>query len=539
MKRILPAVLLCMALAAIPSCNVKYFENAEIGDIIFDPSLAIPVGEITYTVSELFEELNDAGAVISPNEENIIQLNYAETLQSQSASTFLNIRNQTFGGSLASGINLSNPPVTTTLNVSELFEFDLSQTSNETYDSIFFSNGEFEFEVSSTFGADIDFTATFISLVENDAPLVVSGTLPAGGSDFTQTESLVDYKGLFNLDDQGNPASNKFLVRIEYAITVTPATTVTSGQRINFDIGVNNTSFDRVYGNVGNQSLAVNFQVVNFDFFRNFEAGNIGFADPKIRFIFDNSFGFPLGIDFQEVSAIGSEGEILPLEGDVVDNLQIINGPTVAQEGQLIRSEIELNRENSNIDVLLSSQPAKVIIEVDAGANPSTIAPVYNFVNDASILDISVEVEIPLDININQLIAEEVLDFNNGEDLDEAKRILFRINAENELPLGGLVELQFLDAQNNVIFTIDERAAFAGAPVGADGRTTEAALSTTDIQLEETDIRALENATSINVVATLTTTDANSNVAVKFFEDYELKFKLSAQADVEINAGGN
>ena len=41
------------------------------------------------------------------------------------------------------------------------------------------------------------------------------------------------------------------------------------------------------------------------------------------------------------------------------------------------------------------------------------------------------------------------------------------------------------------------------------------------------------------MVATLTTTEAESEVAVKFFEDYELKFKLSVQADVEINSGGN
>jgi len=539
MKRFLPALLVCLALAAVPSCNVKYFESTEFGDIIFDPSLAIPIGEITYSVADLFEELNDAGAVIEPNAENVIQLTYEEALQSQSASSFLNIRNQSFGGSLAAGANLSNPPVTTTLSVSELFEFDMVQTSNETYDSIFFKEGDFNFDVSSDFDADVDFTATILSLVEGEAPLVVSGTLSSGSPAFSLTESLINYKGLFNLDDQGNPATNKFLVRMEYSITVTPASSVTSNDRIRFDIGVSDTSFDVVYGNVGNQTLAVNFQVVNFDFFKNFDAGNIAFADPRITFIFDNSFGFPLGINFQEVSAISSEGGIIPLQGDIVENVQVINGPTVEQQGQVVKNEIQLNRENSNIDELLSSQPAKVIIEVEAGANPSSIAPVYNFISNESLLDISVKVEIPLDITIDQLIAEEVIDFNNGEDLSEAKRLLFRINSTNELPLGGLIELQFLDASGNVIFTVDERPAFAAAEVGANGRTTEAALNTIDILLEDDNIRAIENAASINVVATLTTTEAESEVAVKFFEDYELKFKLSVQADVEINSGGN
>lgn len=539
MKRFLLACLVCMTIAAVPSCDLKYFESTEFGDIIFDPSLAIPVGSITYTVAELFEELNDGGAVIAPNGEDVVTLTYTETLQSQAASGFLTVLDQSFGSSLASGTNLSNPPIATTISVSELYEFDLSQTADEAYDSILFNAGSFDFTASSDVGADVDFVATFISLEDASGTIVMSGALPSGGASFSQSASLVDGKGLFHLDDQGNPSSSKFLVRIDYTISVGPTNSITADQRVSFNIGINNTTFQTVYGNVGNQALTVGQQDISLDFFSTFDSGNITFADPTVRFIFDNSFGFPLGIDFQQITAVTGSGTNIALQGAVVDNLQIVNAPTISQQGESVRTEIEVNTSNSNIDVLLSSKPTRFLVNVGAESNPSSVPAVYNFIDIANILDASVEIEIPLELNINGLAAEEVVNFSNGDDLDDAKRLLFRVIAENELPLGGSVELQFRDINGDVIYTIDDRPAFAAASVGADGRTNETAMSTTDILIPEEGIRIIQNAVSINVVATLTTTDAQSATSVKFFNDYELRFKIALQVDAEVNLNGN
>lgn len=539
MKRFLLACLVCVTIAAVPSCDLKYFESTEFGDIIFDPSLAIPVGTITYTVAELFEELNEGGAVIAPNAEDVVTLTYTETLQSQSASGFLTVLDQSFVSSLASGTNLSNPPVATTISVSQLFQFDLSQTADEAYDSILFSAGSFDFTASSDIGADVDFTASFLSLEDASGQIVLSGSLPSGGSAFSQSTSLVNGKGLFNLDDQGNASASKFLVRLEYNINVSPTNTITDAQRVSFNIGINNTTFQTVYGNVGNQSLNVGQQDINLDFFSTFDNGNITFADPTVRFIFDNSFGFPLGIDFQQITAVSGSGTNIVLQGVVADNLQIVNAPSINQQGDVVRTQIEINASNSNIADLLSSKPTRFLVNVSAESNPSSAPSVYNFIDIVNILDASVEIEIPLELNINGLQAEEVTNFTNGDNLADATRLLFRVIAENELPLGGQVELQFRDASGDVIYTVDDRPAFTAASVGVDGRTNEVAMSTVDILIPEEGIRIIENAASINVVATITTTDAQSGAAVKLFNDYELRFKLSVQADARVNLNGN
>lgn len=210
----------------------------------------------------------------------------------------------------------------------------------------------------------------------------------------------------------------------------------------------------------------------------------------------------------------------------------------VNERGQIIVSEITIDRDNSNIDDLLSLQPTKVVVDVNTETNPASGPDQYNFVDNNSILDISTRIEIPLELNLNNLGAEQSVAFSNGEDLQDATRLLFRVISENELPMGGDVELQFKDESGNTVFIIDEQAAFTAAPVAGDGRTTESVITVADLLFEQENITAIENATSINVVVSLSTTDAQTNQAVKFFNDYELKFKLAVQADVELNSNG-
>jgi len=177
-----------------------------------------------------------------------------------------------------------------------------------------------------------------------------------------------------------------------------------------------------------------------------------------------------------------------------------------------------------------------VIIEVNTEANPASAPAQYNFVSVNSELSVGVLLELPMIVNINGLVSRQNVDFDIADDLEQAKQLTLRLIAENNLPLGGEIELVFKDANNNAVFTVSERALFDGAPVGSDGRTTQATSKIVDIHFVDADIRLLEKATSIDVITRLTTTGASTNEIVKFFSDYTLKIKLAAQADIEITS---
>ncbi|MCE7993214.1 MAG: hypothetical protein HEP71_14605 [Roseivirga sp.] len=531
-------LVLLVIIGLVSACNLSYFEDAEFGDFVWDASLAVPIGEITYSIDELFDELNDAGAQVGVNNENIVTLSYTEALQSQTASAFMTVLDQNFTGNVVAGVNINNPGVGTTVQVDQSFEFTLSQRNSEEYDSILFTSGNFDIEFSSDFDATIDFTLNVNSLINKTTgdPLSITGTLSPSGPTFTSNNNLGDFKGDFTKDGSGNTATNKVVVDFTYDITVEPTSVVNSTDKVDFTMTLTNAEFETVFGDVGTQGLDVNFQVVNLDFFRDFDAGGITFTDPVFKFVFENGFGFPLGIDFKNITAIGNEGQIVPLSGTATAEPTVLSAPTIDNIGTIETTNFELNSANSNIADLLSSQPRKVIMEVNASTNPANGPDQYNFVDTSSLLDVSVQVDLPLIANINNLVAEESMDFNNGTDLEEAKKLLLRVITENELPLGGNIELQFQDAANNVVFTVTERPVFAAAPIASGDRTTDVATTSVDVEFSNEDIRAIENATKIRVLVRLATTDAASGNSVKFFNDYELKIKLAAQADVEIGA---
>ena len=545
MKKHLPGfrnLALLIAFGMLTACNLDYFKDAKFGDFTWNPSLAVPIGEISYSIEKLFEEFSSAETSMDTNSENIVNLSYKQKLQSQTASDFLPVLNQKFSGGLEAGVNIRNEfGISRDKKVNKTFEYSLSRQKAEKFDSIFFSGGSLNFELSSTFNAELDFSMTFRSLREKSSrkPLKISGTFNKVNKRFRRNYKLSDFDGIFTKNKEGGKTTNTALVDLEYTIKVGPTTEVRNTDQIGFNIALNNAEFKTVFGNVGTSSLDVERQEIALDFFKDFNATGIRFAEPVFSFVFDNSFGFPLGVDFTEISSIGSKGQTLSIKGKAVNSPFIIAAPGTDNIGKVVKSTLKMNAANSNIADMLAIQPRKVIIGVKVESNPASGPKHYNFVDTNSLLDVSVNVDIPLIMNVKNLTVKQLIDFNYGKDLKRANRLLLRVVAENELPLGGYVTLEFLNMQDKVIHTVSERPVFEGAAVEKDGRTTELKTTTADMEFTNEQIRIIEQATRLRVVARLATKDAESGKAVKFFSDYELKLKLAAQADVEIKTKGN
>ena len=500
--------------------------------------MAIPLGELSYSVQDLFDELSGAGVDIGQNSENIVMLTYEAQLQSQTATGFLTLANQSFGQSVDAGLNINAQGFSSQFDYNEVFEFDLAATQNEEYDSVNFSGGNLNILMSSELDAEVDYTLTLNSLVANDTniPLVVSGTLTPSNTSVNFEDALSKYLGDFSKDANNNAVRNKIVVKLDYQVRVSGTSVIQPADGVSFSMTLGNPEFDLVYGYVGERKLDVNFELLNLDFFDSFREGTISFAEPRFSFVFDNSFGFPLGVSFNQIAAITQQGQIIPLTGSAANTVGIVNGPQVDAIGTNVNTTLELNSTNSNLPDLISSMPKKVIIEVNTEANPASAPAHYNFVAANSELSVGVLLELPMIVNINGLVSRQNVDFDIADNLEQAKKLTLRLIAENDLPLGGEIELVFKDENDNVVYTVSERALFDGAPVGSDGRTAGATTKITDINFVDADIRLLENATSIDVVTRLTTTDASSSEVVKFFSDYTLKIKLAAQADIELTS---
>lgn len=536
------SVLLFSSLAVFTvGCNLDYFAEAQLNDFTWNPNIALPIGEISYNVGDLFRDLTDAGVDISNNADDVVTFTYQEELQSQSANGFVGIVNQSLTQRRSAGITVNNPGVSSQVSKTDIFPFVWSTGFGEEYDSVAFSSGSLQLELSSDLDADVDFTLILRSFENSSTrvPITLTGTLTPANPRVTFSDDLVKYTADFSKDVNGNPAKNTLVAQLNYQVNISPTSSLQATDGLNIALNISQPQFDKAFVNVGQRPLDVSFELVNLEFFDAFGEGSISFGAPVFRFSFDNSFGFPLGISFNEMAAVTQQGQIINLTGEAVNRVNVIAGPQIAEMGTSLETTFELNADNSNLPDLVNSKPSKVIVDVNAFANPNEAPSQYNFMLNESELRITGFLEMPMIVNINQLSGNQKVDLNIANTLEQANKLILRIITENQLPLGGDVELAFLDGNDNELYVVSERAFFDAAPVGSDGRTSSTVTKIVDVTLESNQIRLIEDAVRIEVRTKLSTTNASSGQAVTFFSDYELKIKLAAQADVNVNSNGN
>ncbi|MGW8121016.1 hypothetical protein ACV07N_00040 [Roseivirga echinicomitans] len=536
-KRIRSLLLTLCVATLLVGCNLEYFADAKLNEFVWKPSLAIPLGELSYSVEDLFGELSSSGVNIGQNSSDIVTLTYESQLRSQPGAEFLPLANQSFGKTKAAGLSINAQGFASQFDYSEVFEFNLATTQIEAYDSIDYSKGRIDLVINSGIDAEVRYSLTLISLEENDTrlPLVVSGILSPSSPSKNVTETMNKYIGDFSKDANNNTVRNKIRARLDYQVRVSANSVIQPSDGLSFSVAMTNLEFDVAYGDFGSRKLDLNFELLNLDFFDAFRDGTISFAEPVLKFVFDNSFGFPLGMSFDQIAAVTQQGQIIPLTGSAANTTGVVIGPQIGAVGSNLTTTFALNSTNSNLPELINAMPKKVIIEVKSEANTADAPAQYNFALANSELLVGAVLDLPMIVNINGLVASQNIAFDVASDLEQAKQLTLRLIAENDLPLGGEIELVFKDEKGDIVYTVNEKALFDGAAVGSDGKTTETTTKIVDINFKDEDIRLLEKAKSIDVVTRITSTGATSNQNVKFFSDYSLKVKLAVQADVEIN----
>lgn len=520
------------------SCNLEYFDNAELEEFTFNPSLAVAIGEVNYKVSDLFAQLDDPNVVIEPNSDNVVTLSYVEELSGQSASEFITISDQGFTGSVPAGTTNIAAPIATTVSVSETLIYDLALENAQEFDSVFFNGGNFVVDITSGIQSDVNFTLTVRSLVNkvSGLPLVATGVVSQSNTTFNDISPLTEYKGVFSNDGSGGVSFNKVLIDVVYDISIAVGDNLNATDKLDFAVNFVQPEFEQIFGFVGRTNLDLSSQTIDLDFFNSFGEGTIRFAEPKFIFSFDNGYGFPIGIDFQNVSATDANGMNIDLTGAVTESVQIVNAPTVEQSGQSVQTNITLESSNSNIAELMSSKPSTMTFDIAAQTNPPTGPVQFNYLNATSFLEVDVQLEIPLYIGIDNLSTEEALDFSNIESLDQVESAMLRVIVDNGIPLSGNIEVIFMNGSNPV-YTISDRPLFDAPAVGNDGRVSADAQSLVDIEIDQAGITAISNANQILLRVTVNTTGASSGDNVRLFDDYELNVKLAMQAKLNVSSG--
>ena len=512
---------------SVSACNIDQLEFQNVELETYRAEHASSLGFFSYTAEQLFV---DAGMAeeLEIDGENGLSLVYRDTAEYSNIIDLVNIND--IVNSEAINLPIANAPAELLeIPLSEEITMEYQPENDEAVDSVVHESGELVLEISSNLG-NPDLIIIYDFKIENtvnsvtDQPVQFTGSFPSN-SPQTQEQDLSGYSSFFeNIDNK-----NLFSLLFESTLILPIGSEIPLNSYLDFTLTYQNQVFSEVYGFFGQDTLEVSNQIVNTDFFSELSSG-IEFENPMISLTFENSYGVPFSTDFSSIYGV-SESEVNNLSGDITENIQFIEGPTVQNyhlNGSIDlveTSSVMITSSNSNIRDLISSSPSEIGFNITAYTNPIDESRRNYITNQASIKTFF-EMILPMSLQLNDVTRSKDFSYESlpVEDLDSG---FLHINTSNGLPLYVSLKIQ-IRSDDLVIHEVPDNLVLATPYINTDGSIAEPIENTTDIILGKAGLDSLKSGNNINLLMTFNTpkTLNNQDIYVKILADQQVVVNL-------------
>jgi|GEM_PF-1042801 hypothetical protein len=545
--------IISMLIALAFSSCVKDMERP-IASAQYTPLLAAPVINSTLGVSNLLVKDTKNGS-IQTDSTNFLSLIYRGRLFSLVANNIVKIPNQAFTYTTP-GLMPADTTVINTLPIGSsyplpMFTDTIAFNTNNTaaIDSVIFEPGTgFSIDIISQFSQNatitvtiphakkngIAFTQTFNLIYTGSLPVIVVGNLNVSGYTFDMTE--------------GGTASNEF--NINYSITLEKSTNIPAQLTDNasMSIGLNNTSFQKLFGYIEQPFLSPNLDTVPITLFNNTVPGGGTFTlvNPQVRFILTNSYGVPINATFNTLMGYNPVASDYPVT--VVDpklNPWQMPYPTIGQIGQSVKDSVNISNANTNntLSMAINHTPKFFVYSVNAQANPNgkPIAPNTNFVLDTSKFIVDFQITLPLWGTASNILLMDTVPFSFSQStLNSVDSLLIRINATNGFPVDMGFQAYFVDSispaqKYNVIDSIVSpyQVILPSANVDTNtGKVNIAVNKISDFTFGKARMNKIKNVKKLILKGTFVTYN-NAKTNVKMYSTYFMAIKIGVLAQLQ------
>ena len=546
-------LLLCTIL--ITSCDLSYFDN-EI-DMKWSGDLKMPIGQINYTLTDLFQELdiND----ISEDSEGNLSFNYIESISGnentnynlviEDVSNFIEIESP-LTPAVFSAAGVSSPhmivvseiapgipnPLIGGKKINEQTIQKIELSKNLTGAS--FDGGQLILNIVSTFSVDVNITIEIPSLTSKS------------GNTTYQVSQVIKNTGAqlkiplenYNVDFTHNgvnfeKATSNIVINFSVEFDFKLGDTVKDNDKISLAANLTGAKTEVFYADFKQKGFSFSFSSQSFpiEFFNNFGQGAVTFANPKMKIKATNGYGFPIGVNLSNIRAENETSSLnLRYDGDQnQENMIIVNGiETYTSSATPVITEIVIDKTNSNFSDLLSLKPLDIILDVIGNANPINKLPNLNFFASVnSGFQAELEIEVPLEVKFENIELTRNIEFNNGEDTEDLVNFTLVLNTENSIPLNGNLEVIFLN--NGVDLNITKSfIAFDAADIDSDGKSNGYKTTSTEVAFSENDLEKIKTATAIDVKCTLNSPE-NKN-EVKLLGTNDVVVNIATKANIKL-----
>ncbi|MEQ9286844.1 MAG: hypothetical protein RIG77_08055 [Cyclobacteriaceae bacterium] len=516
------------------ACNVGDINFENIEDPTLKPEVVAPIGEVTYTINELIEEINDQNIIVKEGKNLLVSILYRDTSRYQTPDEMIKINDISQQKVVEPGITVIATPVERSEPFSETFSLEYPAENEEGIDSILYSGGNIEVVINSQIQADVDLEIKLVDFVHSttrdtivfNSSLPYTGTLPVSD---TQSSPLAEHRSKFNRIDP----QNFFSVVVTGTINLKPGQSVDNTDIIVITVNTHNTTFSSVIGYFGEDEIVVQDQVIDIGFFTDIEPLGLEFEGPEIIVNVANSFGLPLGLSVAGLTSSNENGDFRMLTGDITAAPSKLRAPTLSQFGKTLNSSVVISNENSNLRELLSISPNKLTVPITATTNYENVNEDRNFYRDDSEVVTMVEVNMPFSVKLDGF--SQTFNFNiDPVDFDEADSLKLRVKTVNDLPFNGSMSMFLLNEDSVVIHELPEQIILESPEVGSDGRSVETKTSVNDILLNSDGVKAIPDTRKIAIVLKVDSFEAQDDRFVQIFSDYALVIKLGIIANLNV-----
>lgn len=505
MKKWAKGAFLLMLFFCFQGC-IKDFQDIDDVEVSsWQPEVAVALVNTSVSIQDFLDDFDSGGHLVVDNDK-FMTLVYESNVFSVSGDKVVEIP------------DFSIPVIDTSVTVPY-------SMINSPFDIDFFSikNGKLDYAFKSPYPEDMDVIIEVRNITQNGTKLQFTEYADYTGASPVNVNGSIDLSGYimdFSTDQ----------IEIRYIAT---NATGTRKHLDNMEMSFNSFEYDMVQGYFDQYQFDLPTDTILIDLFENAVAGNLQIEDPKIRLIIKNSFGVPIQMSTQELQA-----ETV-LDGNMDINTVLDNGvsfayPTAMEVGQFKTTTIEINSTNSNLADIISSSPTQLNYEWNAMSNPDADPTLKGFVKDDSRFDVDLEVEIPVWFSAQNFSIEEISEFD-ASFFDDIISAEFKLITENGLPLEAGVQVYFLDDNGMVLDSLlngINNTVIPAASVDNDGKVIASSTGEEVVEIAGTRLENIRMATQIAINGTVSTTDMGT-VAVKFYADYGMNFKLGVKAKLK------
>ena len=342
-------------------------------------------------------------------------------------------------------------PTDSVISYIDTIQFDnINFASDVTLLYLLLKNGTIGMDVSSALKQNLSYKITFFSIIntaQNNKPLEISGAFNFPYTSNSTSNNLTDYKIV--MSEKGLPITS-VKARIELKISSSGQVMSTSPQDVNFTFSVSNLKFKRLVGQIRNLDFPSKSQETQINVFNNELINKIKFADPSVKFSFENSLGVPISVNLGEIEAIhgASSIKLAYNNSDTLPNFSL-KYPDTTQFGQSVKSSVTINKANcTNLIDFLYSTPDRLKYSIGGKIGSSTG---YHFIEDVSKIKVKYELKVPIYGSISDMSISSKIGYKFPADNLQLDSLVFKTKITNKVPINVKIQVFFITEDSTLI----------------------------------------------------------------------------------------